>query len=74
MSKSIKKTPILPWTNSSSEKKDKRIANRKLRRINKVKILKGKEEKVLREVSDPWLMSKDGKSWTKKPKKEWLRK
>ena len=61
MSRSFKKNPICGHTMATSEKKDKRIANRTHRRINKTRINSGQEPLELREVSDPWGMDKDGK-------------
>ncbi len=61
MSNSYKKTPIHGNTKSCSEKQDKRKANRKLRRVNKIAINEDLEPKKLREVSDIWSFNKDGK-------------
>ncbi len=57
MSRSHKKVSSFSY---GSEKKDKRANNRRLRRINKVRLVKGKEPLVMKEVSDEWLMNKDG--------------
>ncbi len=57
MSRSRKKVASFSY---GSEKKDKRTNNRRLRRINKVRLIKGKEPLVMKEVSDEWLMNKDG--------------
>ena len=57
MSKSRKK--VSTWS-CSSEKKDKRVNNRRLRRINKVRLEKGEELLTMKDVSDEWNMSKDG--------------
>ena len=49
---------------ATSEKEEKRFANRSLRRIVKMKIRK--EFEVLpemREISDVWCFRKDGKGW-----------
>jgi len=63
MSRSRRKTPICGITTAQSEKQDKRIANRRLRcRVRSA--LRGDPDALLpllREVSDPWLMDKDGK-------------
>ena len=62
MSRSKRKTPIMGFTTAKSEKKDKRINNRKLRRKTKVAMLSEKEIlPIMKEVSDPWMMQKDGK-------------
>jgi len=62
MSKSIRKHPFVAIAgNRVSEKKDKQLANRRLRRINKLRILTDKEPVVIKEISDVWEWSKDGK-------------
>jgi hypothetical protein len=64
VSRSRRNTPICPVTTSESEKDDKRLANRALRRRTKQKLAVEPEAEVLpvlREVSDPWSMDKDGK-------------
>jgi hypothetical protein len=80
MSRSKRKTPIAGNGSASSEKKDKRFANRSLRKIVKQKLLLGVEDDLLplvKEISDPWIMSKDGKSWlgfSDFKKKSWYKK
>jgi len=62
MSRSFKKNPFCGMSLSESEKKDKTIANRKLRRISRA--IRDPDEKVyprLREVSDTWKHTKDGR-------------
>ena len=62
MSKSIRKNIILIFNSRFSEKKDKRFANRSLRRLVNVKILKQQETlPLLKEVSNIWDFTKDGK-------------
>jgi hypothetical protein len=64
MSRSAKKTPVKGNTSSRSEKRDKQAASRRLRREVARAIEADPETEVLphtREVSDPWLMDKDGK-------------
>ena len=67
MSRSKKHIPIFGITKSDSEKKDKRLNNRRLRR--KVKELLTEietDEKVLpimKDVSNVWSMQKDGKQY-----------
>ena len=67
MSRSRKKTPITGITTARSEKQDKRLANRKLRRktrqVLRCQDLDGWVLPVLREVSNVWCMDKDGKFW-----------
>ncbi|MEN7551762.1 hypothetical protein AAG747_27855 [Rapidithrix thailandica] len=65
MSRSKKKSKIRSMTTASSEKQDKREANRKLRRVVKQKINNSEEAVLpeLREVSDIWNFNKDGKTY-----------
>tara|TARA_R110000824_G_scaffold28180_2_gene94977 strand:+ start:1037 stop:1249 length:213 start_codon:yes stop_codon:yes gene_type:complete len=58
MSRSRRKTPIRGIA-AESDKLGKRKANRRLRRVNRTR----REPKLLREVSDPWDMAKDGKKY-----------
>lgn len=63
MSRSRRKTPIIGVC-GKSEKKDKRLANRKLRRMVHVLIRLGDEHfPSIREVSNVWAWSKDGKQY-----------
>ena len=62
MSRSRRKTPVRGLTTSDSEKQDKRMANRKLRRKVRV-VLSAEPDAVLpalREVSCVWAFDKDG--------------
>lgn len=65
MSRSRRKTSIAGHTTSDSEKEDKRIYNRRFRRVCKqfLHIDSEKELPHLKEYSNPWGMDKDGKSW-----------
>lgn len=65
MSRSRKHTPVTGFTGSASEKEAKRAYNRALRRGNRVRVESGEEDDFLhvRDVSDPWTMPKDGKTW-----------
>ena len=75
MSRSKRKTPVFGHTKSDSEKQDKRLANRRLRRCVKTAITADKEDvPKLREVSDVWSMDKDGKSYWKDAKEKDMRK
>ena len=75
MSNSKRKTPILPNCNSASEKVEKQKANRKLRRITREKLKKENTNiPRLKEVSDPWNWSKDGKTYQKKITQKQLQK
>jgi hypothetical protein len=65
MSRSYRKNPILGNACPESEKKEKTLANRALRRINKVEVLKDSEIfSIKREISDVWCFLKDGKQKT----------
>lgn len=63
MSRPRRRTPLCGITTAESEKNAKRVANRTLRRRVRA-ALHGHPDAplpLLREVSDPWLMDKDGK-------------
>jgi len=62
MSRSFRKIPIAGITTAKSEKQDKRLANRRYRRITK-QLIKNNNFNLplLREVSNIWSMDKDGK-------------
>lgn len=75
MSRSRKKTPKRGLTTAKSEKRDKRIANRKFRRKTKIQNTLGESDFVkLREVSNVWEFDKDGKRYIKNPSDKDLRK
>lgn len=63
MSRSKRHTSITGNWRGKAEKQDKQTANRRLRRMNTVILASLNEDlcKRVREISDPWLMSKDGK-------------
>ena len=64
MSRSRKKTPVAGMTTAVSEKQDKRLYNRRYRRVTKQMVHVEPERELLphlREYSDPWGMDKDGK-------------
>ena len=66
MSKSSRKTPIFGNTTAETEKYDKRLANRRLRRIVRAVLENDKNIEILptlREVSNVWVFNKDGKRW-----------
>lgn len=68
MSRSRRKNPIIGITTAETEKKNKLEANRKLRRLNRIKIHKGDFELFqLREISNVWMFDKDGKQYLEKP-------
>lgn len=78
MSRSRKKTPVCGITTAQSEKQDKRLYNRRFRRVFKQVIRVAPESEVLpvlREYSNPWAMNKDGKSrFDPRRHPEWMRK
>jgi hypothetical protein len=66
MSRSRKKTSITGITFSPSEKQDKRLYNRRYRRVCKQNLESNIETELLphlRDYSNPWSMNKDGKKW-----------
>lgn len=69
MSRSYRKHPFGGITTATSEKWDKRHANRTLRHANKNRLRKGEEENFahMREVSNVWGFGKDGKSYWPRP-------
>ncbi|MBK6835329.1 MAG: hypothetical protein IPG89_14105 [Bacteroidetes bacterium] len=75
MSRSLKKTPISGITKAESEKEDKRLANRRHRRVTKIEVNKGDEVVgKLKEVSNVWSFEKDGKRYLRSISKKDLRK
>jgi len=75
MSRSYKKNPIVGNTCAESEKRDKRYANRKFRKMIKSKLHTSHydtdtlEDTIFpskqKDASDNWLFSKDGKTYVK---------
>jgi len=66
MARSRRKRPIAGITMASSEKWEKRKANRRIRRRVKESLAADPEAEVLphrRELSSVWAMGKDGKRW-----------
>lgn len=73
MSRSRRKTPIA-GVSGVSEKYDKRKNNRKLRKKCKSFLKNGNDlMPLIKEISDPWLMAKDGKMYIDKDS-EYMRK
>lgn len=66
MSRSHRHTPKGGWC-GGSEKSDKRIGNRRLRKKSKQMIHEGKYDDevfpIMDEVMNKWAMTKDGKTW-----------
>lgn len=75
MSHSKKRTKKFGTTTASSEKEDKRIANRKFRRLvkSKAKVL-DEDMPQIREVSNVWSFAKDGKRYYHNPDEKDMRK
>jgi hypothetical protein len=73
MSRSLKRTPITGMTDADSEKNDKRIANRKLRRSTRqILSLVGIDcdpiaLPTIRDVSNVAIFAKGGKQWLEDP-------
>ncbi|GAB5519720.1 MAG: hypothetical protein RhofKO_19710 [Rhodothermales bacterium] len=66
MSRSRRKTPVTGITSATTEKQEKREANRKLRRQTREQLKTQPTHEPLpelREVSNTWAMSKDGKRY-----------
>ncbi|HEX8321470.1 hypothetical protein [Longimicrobium sp.] len=64
MSRSRRKTPVCGITTANTDKQDKRMGNRRLRRKVRTVIRTDPEPEVLphlREETNPWMMGKDGK-------------
>jgi len=59
MSRSRRRSPCRSALTCDSEKQEKRIANRTLRRVVKNNLKQGKELPLLREVSNRWDWGKD---------------
>ncbi len=62
MSRSYRHTPICGIASAASEKDDKRRWHHRFRQRNRQWLHQG-QELLLRAVSDPWLLAKDGKQW-----------
>jgi hypothetical protein len=75
MSRSRKKIPIIGITTATSEKQNKRLANRRFRRVTKIELKISKEfitpYKVL---SNVWCYDKDGKRYVRNLAEKDLRK
>jgi hypothetical protein len=76
MSRSYRHTPIMGMTCKESEKKDKRHARRRLRRLLKTSpVSEDTVLPLLREVSNVWAFAKDGRQYLgKNPDPRWMRK
>jgi hypothetical protein len=75
MARSRRRTPIFGITTSRSEKKDKRRANRVLRRTVRQHLPDLPALlPLLRELSNVWSFDKDGKAWEREPTARAMRK
>jgi len=63
MSRSKRHTSICGMTNASSDKQDKRRANRKFRRVNKVNVAKDQDPQQMRELCNVYNFAKDGRQY-----------
>lgn len=63
MSRSYRRTPICGWSCAESEKRDKQLANRRLRRLVKGALATGGMIPEMHEVSQRCVFAKDGKQW-----------
>ena len=68
MARSRRHTPIISMAINASEKQDKRWANRNHRAALRCALRSAADPDAavlptLRDVSDPWAMAKDGRSW-----------
>lgn len=68
MARSRRRTPIISMITSASEKQDKRWADRNHRAALRRALKRAADPDAavlptLRDVSDPWGMAKDGRSW-----------
>jgi hypothetical protein len=66
MSRSRKKTPFRPFSSAVSEKQDKRMYNRRYRRVCRQVLYitnDGDHLPLIGELYNPWCMDKDGKRW-----------
>lgn len=68
MSRSRKHTPISPNCGTKSEAIDKKIWHKRFRRTNRIKVKHDQDPLHLKELSNPWDMSKDGRHWMVNPK------
>ena len=75
MARSYRKSPYIGVTMAESEKKDKQIANRRLRHLVKQTLRRNPYAllPLLREISNVWMMDKDGRQRIDVDSK-WMRK
>lgn len=68
MARSKRKSPCTGVTTARSEKYDKRLANRRLRKRSRMVLARRRWDDdlifpLMREVSNVWCMDKDGRVW-----------
>jgi hypothetical protein len=69
MARSYRHTPIVGNGGARSEKRDKQLAHRALRKQNKQRLVVGLEMLRTKEVHDIYAWSKDGKQYLSAPEK-----
>jgi len=75
MARSYRHTPIFGITTSQSEEQDKRLANRRLRRLVRPALSRGDELlPLLRDVSNVWSFDKDGRRYDPRATRKQMRK
>jgi hypothetical protein len=75
MSRSYRKTKIFGMTKAESEKKDKRLANRRLRKaISNMDLLETEIVPTIEDVSNVWSFDKDGRQYWHNATKKDMRK
>lgn len=77
MSRSRRKTPVLPFSSAASEKEDKALAARRARRAVKVNLetqLEAGGAEPEHRRSGQWNFGKDGKRWVEDPPEKRMRK
>ena len=78
MSRSKRRNPVRGITTAESEKTDKQMAHRRIRRVTKHFLTANPLTEILpneKELSNPWCMEKDGKQRFDAAKyPEWMRK
>jgi hypothetical protein len=77
MARSTRKSPVFTNVGTNGQKRDKQAANRKFRRQAAQAIASGEIDSApvrVREVSNVWDWSGDGKQWASNPREGWERK
>ncbi len=74
MSRSRKKTPVIPITTADSDKPFKEAEHRRERRAVRSAVKAGEDIPHPRQFGDPWDGQKDGKRWAGVDEGRYLRK